>query len=43
MTGIDNVRNYVDFGLLDRGQTTFANSAKKTWLRHMRCGQVAVG
>src|SRR4051812_47579256 len=25
MTGIYNVRNYVEFGFLDRGQTTFAH------------------
>jgi arylsulfatase A len=29
MTGIYNVRNYVRFGLLDRGQTTFAHLLKK--------------
>jgi arylsulfatase A len=29
MTGQYNVRNYVKFGLLDRGQTTFAHQLKK--------------
>ncbi len=29
MTGIYNVRNYVEFGTLDREQTTFANLLKK--------------
>lgn len=29
MTGIYNVRNYVAFGVLDRGQTTFAHLLKK--------------
>ncbi len=29
MTGIYNVRNYVSFGVLDRGQTTFAHLLKK--------------
>ena len=28
MTGLYNVRNYVKFGLLDRGQTTFAHQLK---------------
>ena len=29
MTGMYNVRNYVEFGVLDRGQTTFAHLLKK--------------
>ncbi|MDP6914911.1 MAG: sulfatase-like hydrolase/transferase, partial [Verrucomicrobiota bacterium] len=28
MTGLYNVRNYVEFGHLDRGQTTFAHQLK---------------
>jgi arylsulfatase A len=30
MTGIYNVRNYVEFGVLDRNQTTFAHLLKKS-------------
>ncbi len=30
MTGQYNVRNYVKFGMLDRGQTTFAHQLKAT-------------
>ncbi len=29
MTGRDNVRNYVNFGILDKGETTFAHMLKK--------------
>ena len=30
MTGMSNIRNYVRFGVLDRGQTTFAHLLKKS-------------
>ncbi len=43
MTGIYNVRNYLDFGTLDRKQTTFAHHLKKAGYTTGICGKWQLG
>ncbi len=43
MTGVHNVRNYVDFGTLDRKQTTFAHHLKKAGYATGICGKWQLG
>ena len=43
MTGQYNVRNYVKFGMLDRGQTTFAHQLKAAGYATCDRRQVAIG
>lgn len=43
MTGQYNVRNYVKFGLLDRGQTTFAHQLKTAGYRTCIAGKWQLG
>ena len=43
MTGLYNVRNYVKFGLLDRGQTTFAHQLKAAGYTTCSAGKWQLG
>ena len=43
MTGQYNVRNYVKFGLLDRGQTTFAHQLKAAGYKTCIAGKWQLG
>lgn len=43
MTGIYNVRNYVDFGTLERGATTFAHCLKEAGYAIGICGKWQLG
>ncbi|MDH4203443.1 MAG: sulfatase-like hydrolase/transferase [Phycisphaerae bacterium] len=43
MTGIYNVRNYVKFGVLDRGQTTFAHFLKDSGYKTCIAGKWQLG
>ena len=43
MTGLYNVRNYVKFGLLDRGQTTFAHQLKSAGYTTFIAGKWQLG
>ena len=43
MTGIYNVRNYTDFGVLDRGQVTFANLFKDAGYATVIAGKWQLG
>ena len=43
MTGLYNVRNYVKFGLLDRGQTTFAHQLQAAGYKTCIAGKWQLG